>query len=105
MIIKIFGRIGGVEAEPPPLAAPAFHLRMPLQIVRQALRNDLPLRDEGRAFGQEPGYLILQQRGVCTGKEGGIDARRLLLQLVDILFDKIVGARLVVLVVLDQRYP
>src|SRR5882762_1607792 len=82
---------------------------MALEIIRQARRNDVSLRDQLAASRKELFDLCLQEGIMGTGQENRVHiaggAGNLREQLIHILFYKIVRAGLVMLVVLHERYP
>ena len=83
----------------------ARHFGMPLQVIFQALRHILALREERDACGHVFPDLVEQERIVRAAEDERVDARVFRKELVQVLLHEIIGAGRGIFVVLDERYP
>lgn len=81
------------------------HFGMPLQVIFQALRHILALREERDACGHVFPDLVEQERIVRAAEDERVDARVFRKELVQVLLHEIIGAGRGVFVVLDERHP
>ena len=83
----------------------ARHFGMPLQVIFQALRHILALREERDACGHVFPDLVEQERIVRAAEDERVDARVFRKELVQVLLHEIIGAGRGIFVVLDERHP
>ena len=102
---EVVGVLGGEVLAGAAAAAVALDFGMPLQVISQAVGNDGPLLDDVEPLRLVAVDFIDEQGIVGASQDYRVDIGALVHEQVDVFLDKIVGAVVAALAVLDQRYP
>lgn len=104
-LTEFLGVLGGIEGGGSPFGAEGFEFGMSLEIVGEAFCHDATLLYDMDARRGVLAHFVDEERVVGAAEYEGVNAAVLCKELVEVFLYEVVGSRVEVFVVLDDRDP